>query len=83
MIDKVDVWAAFEVVFVLPHVAVVEIEELPIRMVRKIENVSNKKSTLAEKLIPLPHCFGLRFGQRAVVDVSNLFRVFVGPLPVR
>jgi len=34
MIDEVEVRAAFVVVFVLPHVATVEIKELPIQKVR-------------------------------------------------
>lgn len=83
MIHEMHVWSVVEMVVVLPHVTVVEIEKQPLRMIRPVEDVTDKIPALFEKLVPLAHRLRLRGGQWTVVHVPEPLRIFLGPLPIR
>lgn len=46
-----------EMVFKRREISVVEIEEVPIRMVRRIEHMAYQITSFLQELVPLPPCF--------------------------
>ena len=68
----------FEVVFKRHEITAVEIEEVPVRMVRRIEHMAYEVTPILQELVPLPPRFHRNSRQWTYSRVSKRLTIFVG-----